>query len=76
MAGAERPLPREAIARLQSSLRDEAPRVQAAAVDALMASAGVEYVPLAPQRFAGEPNAVSAVIAGKWLESQSGGVER
>lgn len=76
MAGAERPLPREAIARLQSSLRDEAPRVQAAAVDALMASAGVEYVPLAPQRFAGEPDAVSAVIAGKWLESQSGGVER
>jgi len=76
MAGAERPLPREAIASLQRSLRDEAPRVQAAAVQALVVSAGVEYVPIASGRFGGEPNAVSAVLAGKWLELQSGGSDR
>ena len=76
MAGTERPLPREAIARLQSSLRDEAPRVQAAAVQALMMSVGVEYVPIPSGRFAGEPSAVSAVIAGKWLQSQSVETER
>ena len=63
----EQPLPREVIVQVQGSLRDESPLVRGAAVRALIAAAGVEYVPLRAEIFEAEPDAVSMLIAGKWL---------
>lgn len=71
-ASAERALPREAIVRLQGSLRDESPSVRTAAAVALMASVGVEFVPLRIEDSLAQPNAVSMIVAGEWLSRHGG----
>jgi len=62
-----RPLPRDAILRLQGSVRDESPAVKRASVQALFAAGGVELVPLGGMSSPIEPDAVSMMVAGKWL---------
>ena len=62
-----RALPREAILRLQGSVRDESPAVKRASVRALYAVKGIEMVPLGGMSSAIEPDAVSLMVAGKWL---------
>ena len=63
----DQPLPREVIAQIQGSLRDESPMVRRASIRALIAAAGVEFVPLRAEVFESELDAVSMMIAGKWL---------
>lgn len=75
-AAAERTLPREAILRLQESLRDESPSVRTAAAMALVGSVGVEFVPMRVEDSLVQPNAVSMIVAGKWLSQYVGeGIE-
>ena len=67
MTAKERPLPRELIRRLQASARDEAPAVRWGAVEALLAGSGPGAVSPEPPNPGGEPDAVSMLIAAKWL---------
>ena len=69
---AERTLPREAIVRLQNSLRDESLAVRTAGAMALLASVGVEFVPLRVDQSLAQPNAVSMIVAGRWLSRHFG----
>jgi len=68
LAAEERPLPRELIPRLQARARDEAPAVRWGAVEALLAGFGPGAVLLEPPNPGDEPDAVSMLIAAKWLE--------
>ena len=67
MTAKERPLPRELITRLQASARDEAPAVRWGTVEALLAAVGPGAVSSGPPNPGGEPDAVSMLIAAKWL---------
>ena len=67
MTAKERPLPRELITRLQASARDESPAVRWGAVEALLAGSGPGAVSSGPPNPGGEPDAVSMLIAAKWL---------
>jgi hypothetical protein len=68
LAVAERPLPRELITRLQGRARDEAPAVRWGAVEALLAVAGPGAVLMESPNPDDELDAVSMLIAAKWLE--------
>lgn len=68
MAAKERTLPRDLILGLQASVRDEAPAVRWGAVEALLVAAGPGAVVWEPRYLGAEPDAVSMLIAGKWLE--------
>ena len=69
MAAEERPLPRELITRLQASVRDEAPAVRWGAVQALLAAGSPSAVSSVPSNPVDQPDAVSMLIAAKWLET-------
>jgi hypothetical protein len=70
LLGRKRPLPRGVVVSLQSTWRDESAAVRHSATVALIAIAGIDAVPLPRITSETEPDAVSVMVAGKWIESQ------
>ena len=62
-----RPLPREMIAILKGSARDEALQVRLASVKALVLSMGIENAPYDPMLVKHDLDRVSLFLAGRWL---------
>jgi hypothetical protein len=67
MAHLDRPLPRDVIALLQGSTRDESRAVRAQSVRTLVRTSGVEAVLMRPALGGQEPDAVSVFLAAQWL---------
>jgi len=68
----DRPLPREMIAILQGSARDETGVVRLRAAQLISDKFGLQYVPLIRRPVGGEPDSVSLFVAGRWLAKNSG----
>jgi hypothetical protein len=65
-------LPRGVVVALQSTWRDESAAVRHSATVALIAIAGIAAVPITRITSETEPDAVSVMMAGKWIEIQRG----
>lgn len=68
LAGVKRPLPRGVVAALQSTWRDESDAVRRSVTQALLVSVGPGAVPVDQTRSPGEPDAVSVMVSGKWIQ--------
>jgi hypothetical protein len=69
MVSRKRPLPRGVVVALQRTWRDESDAVRRSVTRALVDGVGPEAVPIMQNGSPGEPDAVSVMVAGKWIET-------
>ncbi len=68
----DRPLPRDVIALLQGSARDESRAVRTQSVRSLARTSGIEAVLIGPASADQKPDAVSVFVAAQWLKKMGG----